>query len=62
MAKLKSSIRRANAVSASRTVYGIVARDSTRFVPAKELAAIKTFAQIEQEERDAAEKDSSKKD
>jgi hypothetical protein len=43
-------------------VYGILARDAVRTVPAGEVTAVKTFAEMEKEEKEAAAREKGKKD
>jgi hypothetical protein len=44
------------------TTYGIIAREEVRAVPGTELTGVKTFADVAKEEKEAAEKEKSKKD
>ena len=44
------------------TVYGVITRHDIRAVPAREVTDVRTFAQLEKEERDAAAREKDKKE
>jgi hypothetical protein len=43
-----------------KAIYGVITRADIRMVPADELTGIKTFAELEREEKEAAQKEKDK--
>ena len=42
--------------------YGVITREGVRAMPASELSGVKSFAELDKEEKEAAEKEKGKKD